>query len=395
MTHRAGDASVRAFGDQVAMRLGLRFGGSRQADLRRAVEALASGHPGGEHGAMAEWLARPWSADDIQTLARLLCVGETYFFREPAAFDMLEHELLPPAVVAARSGVRRLRVWSAGCATGEEAYSLSIMLHRLLPDIDDWDVSIVGTDLYEGFLERAREGVYGDWSFRGVPDIVREHCFEPLEDGRLSVKERYRRIVRFEQGNLVDAFVVPESFDLILCRNVLMYFGREHIRRVLRQLHLALAEGGLLLVAGPEAAARGFEGYEPMRFAHAIFHRKASAAVGAGPAVEAPGPLTRGADAGAGTMSAPRAAAIRHEPGAHLLQAITRCEAAIARDKCDAALHVQHAALLEEAHQPRLARDALRRALFLEPELAVARSALERLSHLLAARGREHPEAAR
>jgi len=392
MTHRVGDASLRAFSDQVAARLGLRLGGSRQADLRRAVDALGREHPGGTQAAIGEWLSRPWSAADIQTLAGLLCVGETYFFREPAAFDLLEHELLPPRVVAGRQGVRRLRVWSAGCATGEEAHSLSILLHKLLPDIDDWDVTVTGTDLHAGFLDRAREGVYGDWSFRGVPELVREQYFERLDDEHWRVKDRYRRIVHFEQGNLVDPFVPGESFDLILCRNVLMYFTRDHMRQVLRQLHQALADDGLLLVAGPEAAGRGVDGYEPMRFAHAIFYRKAS-----GEAAQS-APPTRPHALIAPPVQAPpmpRRAAARPDADAHLLQAIARCEAAIARDKCDAALHVQHAALLEEAHQPQEARDALRRALFLEPELILARSAMDRLSQVLAARRGHHRETAR
>jgi chemotaxis protein methyltransferase CheR len=394
MTHRVGDAIVRAFGDQVTARLGLRFGGSRQADLHRAVETLARGHPGGAHGAISDWMSRAWSADDIRTLAGLLCVGETYFFREPAAFDLLEHELLAPHIVWGRHNTRRLRVWSAGCATGEEAYSLSIMLHRLLPDIDDWDVTALGTDLHAGFLERAREGVYGDWSFRGVPDLVREQYFDRLDGEHWRVKDRYRRIVHFEQGNLIEPMVATEAFDLILCRNVLMYFSREHIHRVLRQLHLALADDGLLLVAGPEAAGRGADGFETMRFEHALFYRKAAVGKPAAvsplraPHVTPTHPLPAHAPQPSHHIHA------RHEPDAHVLQAIARCEAAIAHDKCDAALHVQHAALLEEAREPRLARDALRRALFLEPGLVVARSAIERLSKLLATRAARHPEIA-
>jgi len=386
MTHRVGDASVRAFGEQVTARLGLRFGGSRQSDLHRAVAALAQGHPGGASGALGEWMSRAWTADDIRTLAALLCVGETYFFREPAAFDLLEHELLPPLAIAMRQGTRRLRVWSAGCATGEEAYSLSIMLHRLLPDIDDWDVTVLGSDLHAGFIERAREGIYGDWSFRGVPELVREQYFERTDEQRWRVKDRYRRIVHFEQGNLVEPIVASQAFDLILCRNVLMYFSREHLHGVLRQLHLALADDGLLLVAGPEAAGRGADGFETMHFERALFYRKAPAAnqLSLHQAHSPPRHVPQ-------TMHQARA---RHDADAHLLQAIARCEAAIARDKCDAALHVQHAALLEEAHEPGLARDALRRALFLEPELAVARSAIERLSQQLAARRGRHPQTA-
>jgi chemotaxis protein methyltransferase CheR len=138
----------------------------------------------------------------MQALAQQLSVGETYFFRGPAAFGVLEHELLPPLIVRRRHGTRRLRIWSAGRCTGEEAYSLAIVLKRLIPDIADWDIDILGTDIHPGFLARAEAGVYGDWTFRGVPRAVRRAHFQPLGGRREAVMPALRRLTRFCFGNL-------------------------------------------------------------------------------------------------------------------------------------------------------------------------------------------------
>lgn len=376
MTHRVGDALIRAFGDRIAAELGMRFGNNRRDDLQRAVRALAvlAGFDD-EKRALEQWLIRPWSSGDVQTLAGLLSVGETYFFRDAAAFDVLEHELLPPLVVARRAGTRRLRAWSAGCSTGEEAYSLAIMLSRLVPDHADWGISILATDIHPGCLTRAQEGVYGEWSFRGVPELVREQYFERMEGERFRVKDVHRTMVHFQHGNLMDPATFSEGFDLILCRNVLMYFGQEQARQVVRHLRASLADNGLLLVAPTEAGGRCFEGFEALRFQQSVVHRKVSR-------VHRPAPERQTAPAGA--------------HGASVEQALARCEAAIGRDKCDAALHVQHAALLEEAQQPERAREALRRALFLDPDMALARNALKRLSQAVSARPgrRRHRETA-
>lgn len=375
MTHGVGDALFQAFSDRIAACTGLRFDAARRADLHRAIHELIQGSDSGDaHGELGRWLARPWLQADIETLAEHICVGETYFFRESAAFDMLEHELLPPLIARRRVTTRKLRVWSAGCSTGEEVHSLAIMLSRLVPDNADWDIVILGTDIHPGFLAQAKEGVYGDWSFRGVPDVVRELYFDALDERRFAVKSAQRRLTRFCYANLAQP-AAASNFDLILCRNVLIYFDRDQALLTVQRLRSSLADDGLLQVGATEAGAGLFQGFREVRIGQAVCHRKLA---------------DFGLDAAA-TKNAP-AAAMRMEPpmvvsaadadasSSDLKEALTRCEVAILRDKCDAMLHVQHAALLEESLRPQQAKEALRRALFLDPTLALAREALRRLT---------------
>src|SRR5262249_39320751 len=132
-------------------------------------------------------------------LLEALTVGESYFFRHRPYFDLLERDVLP-RMIAERRRTRRLRIWSAGCATGEEAYSLAILIWRLLPDLAQWDVSILATDLNASFLAQAREGNYGDWSLRGSDDEFRATYFE--QDGRrYQIRPWIARLVRFARLN--------------------------------------------------------------------------------------------------------------------------------------------------------------------------------------------------
>ncbi|HEY0857674.1 MAG TPA: CheR family methyltransferase [Albitalea sp.] len=302
----------------------------------------------------------------VQALARQLSVGETYFFREPAAFDLLEHELLPALVAERRRSTRRLRLWSAGCCTGEEAYSLAIVLRRLIPDIADWDVAIVGTDIHPGFLAAARAGVYGDWSFRGVPAALRETCFRPCGAARHAVLPELRRLTRFRFGNLAQDEVPGAGFDLVLCRHVLMYFDARKAQQAIGRLQAALGDGGWLLLGATESTAADHPSLQALRFGDTTIHCKRAA--GAAPEVAK---RTR--------------AHTTHDTAARVHDAITRCRAAIAADTCDPVRHLRHALLLEQLGRVDEARAALRRALFLDARLAAAQAALVRLN---AGRGR-------
>src|SRR5690606_22191296 len=109
-----------------------------------------------------------------------------------------------PSLVRARSrGHKRLRIWSAACCTGEEAYSLAIGLREVLPDIGDWQIEILGTDINRRFLQKGTTGVYGEWSFRGVPADIRRRYFRPTDDGSWTVAPEIKRMVRFARLNLV------------------------------------------------------------------------------------------------------------------------------------------------------------------------------------------------
>jgi chemotaxis protein methyltransferase CheR len=186
-------------------------------------------------------------------LVETLTIGETYFYRHRPYFDVLERDLLPE-IIARRRDSKRLRLWCAGCATGEEAYSLAIALRGILPDIDEWQVTVLATDLNRAYLARAEAGLYGEWSFRETDPAFKLANFV-AEGSRYRVRPELRRLVRFSQLNLAEdgypsAAVGTAGLDLILCRNVLLYFGQELAQRVVGRFRSALVPGGWL-VLGP------------------------------------------------------------------------------------------------------------------------------------------------
>jgi chemotaxis protein methyltransferase CheR len=280
------------FRDLVRERVGLAFPQSRLADVAWAVRKAVADTGLPDAGALFRQLvrqARPH--DSLDALVSALNVSETHFFRDHGQIEALERRILPD-IVARRRRERRLRIWSAGCSTGEEAYTLAILVHKQLDDLAEWDVRILATDLNGRSLDLARQGVYGRWSFRGVPPQVRETYFVP--DGeRYRLAPQLRAMVTFEQLNLVDPAPLPLSADpwkadLILCRNVLLYFDADTARAVVGRLGGCLDEQGWLLLSQLEAAKLGgFDGFE--RDPHGGGADRRAHPVPAGDAPAAPG----------------------------------------------------------------------------------------------------------
>lgn len=190
--------------------------------------------------------------DELETAIDLLVPHETYFFREPVQLRCLEEELLPR--LEAQNGRRRaLQVWSAGCATGEEPYTLSMLL-KDRPGLAGWELDVLGTDLSRKALTAARRAEYGPVALRATSPEQRARYFEPLEGGRVRVGEAWREPVRFGQLNLLDvgaASLLPR-FDVVLCRNVLIYFDQATRRRVVELFFERLVPGGYLLLGHSE-----------------------------------------------------------------------------------------------------------------------------------------------
>ncbi|HEY5996403.1 MAG TPA: protein-glutamate O-methyltransferase CheR, partial [Candidatus Deferrimicrobiaceae bacterium] len=188
-----------------------------------------------------------------KALVTTLLVGETSFFRTPELYGMLQRKLLP--------GIRSagvpfpLRIWSAGCATGEEAYSLAITALEAFGGNSPEPVRILATDLHAGFLDIARDGIYPASALRDAsPQIVSKY-FRRLPDGRFRVADEVRRLVTFEHRNLTQPFPQGsghERFAAILCRNVMIYFGAETTRKVVAAFHDCLAEDGLFFLGHSE-----------------------------------------------------------------------------------------------------------------------------------------------
>lgn len=238
--------------------LGLDFGPQQQAELQRGL-AVAAQRLGLASAAdcAARVLAGPLDAQVQQVLVEALVVGETYFFRDPALFDALAREVLQPLIERRRAGTRHLRLWSAGCASGEEAYSLAMLVAGLLPDWRAWNISILATDIDRAALARARRGSYGSWSLRAdLPPSARRFLL-PAEAGRWQVDPQLARLVRFAPLNLAAADwpAGTTGMDLILCRNVLMYFAPARSRLALGRLGQALAADGWLVTGSVDVPA--------------------------------------------------------------------------------------------------------------------------------------------
>ncbi|MBX3009982.1 MAG: hypothetical protein KF832_00700 [Caldilineaceae bacterium] len=241
------------FSQRIVAQLGLNFPPERWRDLERCMHGAARDFGFDRLEPCIHWLlSAPFSRQQIEILATHLTIGESYFWRDHPLFDLLAHEILP-ALIQQRRANRCLRFWSAGCSTGEEAYSLAILLSQLLPDLADWQITILATDINPRALQRAAAGSYSDWSFRDVAPGFRERYFTKTTNGRFALVPEIKRLVTFAYLNLAEDHdpTLPDNIgamDMIFCRNVFLYFAPEVIARVLPKLHGTLAEGGWLVM---------------------------------------------------------------------------------------------------------------------------------------------------
>lgn len=216
--------------------------------------------------------------DELDQLIEALTIGETFFFRHAELFQALEHTVLPD-LIQRNQHRRRLRIWSAGCSVGAEAYSLSILLRRqLAARVPDWEITILGTDINRDFLARATRGQFEAWALRGMPDADRQVCF--LRDGnRWTIQPRFRAGVSFQYHNLA-SHPFPSllhdltAFDLILCRNVMIYFAPVEIGNIVNKFYQCLVDGGWLLVGHAEHNADWFAKYRTVMAAGAVCYQK-------------------------------------------------------------------------------------------------------------------------
>lgn len=263
----------------IGRELGLHFTLGRASDLQRGIAACAGERGFADSEDFARWLlSRPLQKAEKELLARHLTVGETYFFRDGAAFDAIEREVLPELVRQRRGEGRRLRIWSAACCSGEEAYSLAICVRRAIPDLADWRVTILGTDINPQFLDKAARGVFGEWSFRDTPPELRDNYFKKTAANQWEILPELRRMVTFVPLNLAtDVYPSIETdtgdMDLVFCRNALIYFAPDRAASVVERLGRCLAKSGWL-VLGPSEVSYGASALAPVSFPGTVLHAK-------------------------------------------------------------------------------------------------------------------------
>ncbi len=266
--------------DVLATHTGLYFPKERWKDMERGISAAASSFNLANTEACARHLlSKPLSQSEIEILASHLTVGETYFFRDQHTFDALEQHILPSLLQAREQHHRRLRIWCAGCCTGEEPYSIAILLDRLLPKNETWNITLLATDINPTFLRKAAEGEYGEWSFRNTPQWIKDRYFRVKRPGRFVIDPRIHQRVNFSFLNLADDSYPSltnntNAMDIILCRNVLMYFNSQRARTIIENFRSALLDGGWLIVSPAETSSSLFSSFTSVESRGAILYRK-------------------------------------------------------------------------------------------------------------------------
>ncbi len=223
-------------------------------------------------------------------LVNLLTIGETYFFRDEAQFDALLNHVLPSIiqrkrVQADKLGVRpQLRLWSAGCATGEEPYSLAMLLHQLLPDLDQWHILILASDVNTRVLQQAQQAVYTEWSFRERRALNLRPRYFVERETKYHLIEPIRELVTFTYLNLIDDSYPSAknntfSMDVILCRNVTIYFNEETTQQVINKFYDALTSEGWLVTGHSEASLTLYNAFQLRRFRNTSLYQKSQPTV--------------------------------------------------------------------------------------------------------------------
>jgi len=194
------------------------------------------------------------ASDELNNLINRITTNKTDFFREKHHFDFLVNEIFPSYIDAARkSGQRRLRIWSAGCSSGEEPYSLAMTVAAFFKDKRGWDLKILATDLDTDILMKATKGVYSSQQISSVPTGYLSKYFVRSSQG-YEVSPQIKAMIAFRKLNLIDlAFPMKKPFDIIFCRNVMIYFDDETKKDLIKKYHSHLRDNGYMFVGHSES----------------------------------------------------------------------------------------------------------------------------------------------
>jgi chemotaxis protein methyltransferase CheR len=219
-------------------------------------------------------------ADVSQVLRRriidAIATNETCFFRDSSPFELLQHKLVPDLIDRrSKAGVRPIpiRIWSAACSTGQEAYSMGIVLKELLGDLHGYDIRILGTDISDKAIAQASYARFSQLELdRGLPSDKVTKYFVKNSD-RWKIRDDVRALCTFRTMNLLDSFAFPTRFDMIFCRNVAIYFTDSDKIRLFRNIGKCLAPDGYLIIGATESITGLCPEFEPMRYLRSVFYQ--------------------------------------------------------------------------------------------------------------------------
>ncbi len=217
------------------------------------------------------------SQQEWKNFVILLTNVESYFFRDQDQFNLLRNSIIPE-LIARKQSTKTIRICSAGCSSGEEPYSLAILLKELLPDVEQWNLLILGVDVNEEALQKAKAGIYRPWSFRRV-DLEIIHRYFQVTNNQYYLEPSIKQMVKFQALNIVkEPFTYPNSelreIDLILCRNVFIYFESSTIATVLNKFYEALQPLGYLITGHAELYGQNLSQFQTKVFPESVVYQR-------------------------------------------------------------------------------------------------------------------------
>lgn len=250
----------------------------RKHELYKSLSMGATKLGFGSTQELIDNLVKSNGANGIDSLIEYFTVGETYFFRHKQCFDVIKSDILPKLAEFARNEARsELNIWCAACSSGEEPYSLAMLLDNSELLLPGWRVNIYASDINQEFLKRAAAGIYSEWSFRELPEEYLRKYLKPVGKNRYELESRIRRKVKFFSYNLLGPEypdIPAKKLDLILCRNVLIYFNKKQIQGIFNKFQSLLHEDGWLLTSPAEVAADNDRHFIPISCSGVYFYRK-------------------------------------------------------------------------------------------------------------------------
>ena len=264
------DASFRIIADLLASRTGQQLTESRRWRVSTALSGLFRELGIENIDQLACMLERPGEFRLATRVTEALLNNETYFFRDYAYFDAVANEVLP-RLIDMRQDVRKLRIWSAGCSTGQEVLTLAMIVAARRASLEGWDIEILGTDVSGKAIAQAKRACYSQFEIqRGISVTQMISCFEETAEGWQAVDD-IRRFNRFEQHSILDFPPSPGRFDLVLCRNVLLYFDTPTRTRAFERLAQATASDGWLMLGSGETVVGQSTRFEPAPFGASLY----------------------------------------------------------------------------------------------------------------------------
>ena len=269
------DDDFEKFREYFYRKTGIMFDQSKRYFVdRRLIERIkATGH--NSFKSYFIFLRFESSGKELQNLINALTVNETYFFREEYQFQCMVKRMLPEIISRKRSG-DIIRIWSIPCSTGEEPYSIAIYLLEYWKDIDKWDVEIVASDIDTNALEKAKKGVYSERSVQNLPREIVKKYFKYLGNRYYQICDDLRNSVEFVRLNIIDTKEMKRyrGFDLVFCRNLLIYFDDLSRKIAVENLFDSMNPGGFICLGHSESMSRISPIFQIRKFPEAIVYQK-------------------------------------------------------------------------------------------------------------------------